>query len=165
MTSDLRVALSLWLNAYENARRVEPDARNDADQMRRFLRAVDDLAAASEELHKVADAAVEAEEQIEGRCEVASKTKVKKGKKGPKSDEDIVIVQDEYGVPKAKHFPGVVALLADWYEATDNLLDAPEPTQELYSKLESIEATMRQFVFNCKRLANPKVKLVASDAP
>ena len=61
MQAALRIALSLWLNAYENAL-IADQLPTPEQQLAAMKRAVVELSDASAELHRVADPLVEAAE-------------------------------------------------------------------------------------------------------
>jgi hypothetical protein len=146
MTPELRVALSIWLNAYENACSVDRMS-NDVARVNAVRKAVEGLAEASEELHKVADPEVEVPDPTVTRERIITGF--------PKRDSrPATQFRSTYKLPSNDHMHILIATMAEWYEAGQAVYDAEMPSRAAFRRLEDAEGELRRIIMACSRRAN-----------
>lgn len=175
MSPDLRVALGLWLNAYERAAQADRQS-NDAVRVKELQRVIAELSDCCSRLHKVADTELEAEEATAataiavalasgttvGGEKVKAVTEVRCYRTIGEHDEHpgsvklqstTVALANSYGTPPGLTLDKLVAALARWGETRSVVEDTERPTWEHYSDVELAEAELKRILSRCRRYA------------
>lgn len=132
MNSDLHVALSLWLNAFDNVKSVD-GGPSDMARMRKSERANAEFRTACDELYAVADIAVE--ESSDGATET----------------QPIIMAKGGYVVPPKDRVRVLLELLLEWDEAAKTIRKHNAPSKGEYARFDLAETNIRRFLASCKR--------------
>ena len=160
MQAALRIALSLWLNAYENAL-IADQLPTPELQLAAMKRAVAELSDASAELHRVADPLVEAAESGQDQPDSATPAAPKPrppAKAAPSaptfvSDSRMIHLKHRYAYPPTFKPDSAIRAMANWHEARSVIEDGERPTNDEYHDYEVAEAEMARIVNICRRYA------------
>lgn len=142
MSPDLRVALSLWLNAYDAACKAEQDLKEDRfDLGDHFPKAVAEFEKASEALYAVAD--IEVEEPPTEPAQAATPTEAESN-----------LERWGFAVPRKDRLVELLVIAAKW-DAANKIVDRlEEPSYQHYAVVDRYETEFRRFLATCKRMAN-----------
>jgi hypothetical protein len=156
VTPDLRVALSLWLNAYEDV--TEGYSRGaELDQCRRMPALERNLRERSAELFERASN----DEEVEDGA--PPETAKARARNSPAVTHETGCFP--YVVQSNTSFPGVVRALIEWDEAYAALNATDFPTNTEYDRIEMSELALRRFVGNWRRSAVPAPPTIKMSVP
>ncbi len=138
MTTDLRVALSLWLNAFQSAEDAV-SAAPDSPKKNHIPAIIADL---QQTLASVADTEIEAAEEEERAG----------------GDNLDYLVQTDRGplFVASIRVPTILQRLAGWEDARNFVLNGKNPSHADYSKLEEAERVMVRFLADSRAAARTR---------
>lgn len=141
MTTDLRVALSLWLNAFQSAEDAV-SAAPDSPKKNHIPAIIADLQKTSQTLASVADTEIEAAEEEERAG----------------GDNLDYLVQTDRGplFVASIRVPTILQRLAGWEDARNFVLNGKNPSHADYSKLEEAERVMVRFLADSRAAARTR---------
>jgi hypothetical protein len=136
MTTDLRVALSIWLNAYEALKEAaqRPPGRVKNRRLETLVEALED---AGEALAAVAEVEIEAAEKVE--------------QEGGEARDFRAFAGSGFMFVAAARVPVLLERLGIWDDITDKVLNAETPGQRDYSAWDKAETDLRRFARDARR--------------
>lgn len=133
MTPDLRVALSLWLNAYEDAKKIDGSG-HDCSRVKQLPEIIKKLSETSGALYEIADEEVEQ----------------------PPDANDTRLVAGLYVMPDMSHVRSLMEHLADWIKASAIVNRKEFPVAADYDAVLASETDIRRFMATCYRRARDR---------
>jgi len=137
VNADLRVALSLWLNAYEALRDANKTDGSLTAELRKDA-ATAGLAKASANLYAVADDVLES----------LLDDPVRPG------DAPLISRGVQYRTPKPGRSRKLMEVLLRWAEAAETIESSLEPTNAAYKAFDEAETDIRRFLASCVKPKN-----------